>query len=74
MKVISEKKEIVQTIEFDKEDFIDCVSMYIKAKGVVVPDKAQFNFNIQVGATSREVEQVKVMLKTIEEGPPTNGK
>lgn len=73
MKVISEKKETVQTIELDKEDFIDCVAMYLKTKGVTVPDKAQFCFNIQIGPTSRDVEQVKVMLKTVEEGPPTNG-
>ncbi len=70
---ISEKKETIQTFEFGKEEVIECFSTYLKSKGAVIPEKAQFSFDIKIGPTTRDVEMVKITTKFVEEGP-TNGR
>lgn len=67
----SEKKETVQTFEFDKAEVIECFGNYLKAKNISIPEKALFSFEVKVNPTARDIESVKLTTKLLEEGPAT---
>lgn len=70
----SEKKEMTQVFEFDKTEVVECFGTFLKGKGIIIPEKAEFSFDVKVNATSRVLESVKLTTKFLEEGPttPTN--
>lgn len=70
-----EKKETVQVFEFDKTEIIECFTSYLKGKNLVIPEKAQFAFEVKINPTNRDLEFIKLTTKLLEEGPTTtNGK
>lgn len=70
---IAERKEVVQNFELGKDEVVDCFSAYLKGKGAVISEKAQFSFDVKIGPTTRDLEIIRITTKVIEE-TPMNGK